>query len=69
VRWPLCGRAAEIDRLGERWARARDGLGGTAVIRGAAGSGRTRLAGEVAAFADAVRSLRAIWIDAGTRDD
>ena len=59
VRWPLCGRAAEIDRLGERWARARDGLGGTAVIRGAAGSGRTRLADEVAALAEDALVLRA----------
>ncbi|HEY0530518.1 MAG TPA: diguanylate cyclase [Actinoplanes sp.] len=51
VRWPLCGRAAEIERLGSRWARARDGFGGTAVLRGPSGSGRTRVAEEVAALA------------------
>ncbi|MET0415094.1 MAG: AAA family ATPase, partial [Actinoplanes sp.] len=53
VRWPLCGRDAERDRLAERWQRALDGQGGVAVIRGAAGSGRTRLAEEAA---DAVTS-------------
>jgi diguanylate cyclase (GGDEF)-like protein len=51
VRWPLRGRAADVGRLGERWARARGGSGGTAVIRGRSGSGRTRLAEEVAARA------------------
>jgi diguanylate cyclase (GGDEF)-like protein len=59
VRWPLRGRAAEIDRLGERWVRAREGVGGTAVIRGAAGSGRTRLAEEVAVLAEDALVLRA----------
>jgi diguanylate cyclase (GGDEF)-like protein len=52
VRWPLRGRAAEIERLGSRWERARRGFGGTQVIRGRSGSGRTRLAEEVAALAD-----------------
>ena len=64
VRWPLCGRDAERESLGERWARARAGHGGTAVIRGAGGSGRTRLADEVSTLADGVPVLRA-----GCRED
>jgi diguanylate cyclase (GGDEF)-like protein len=45
--WPLRGRDAERDLLTARWERARAGHGGVAVIRGAAGSGRTRLAAEI----------------------
>ncbi|WP_229074162.1 diguanylate cyclase [Actinoplanes sp. DH11] len=51
--WPLVGREAEAARLRHRWDRAREGLGGVAVIRGGAGSGRTRLAAEVAGWAAA----------------
>ncbi|MEV0901502.1 diguanylate cyclase [Actinoplanes sp. NPDC049802] len=47
--WPLRGRAAESERLTRRWDRARAGHGGVAVIRGGPGSGRTRLAEQVAA--------------------
>ncbi|WP_307834548.1 diguanylate cyclase [Paractinoplanes lichenicola] len=48
VRWPLAGRDAQREQLARRWERARDGHGGVVVIRGAAGSGRSRLAEEVA---------------------
>ncbi|GAA4942346.1 diguanylate cyclase [Actinoplanes utahensis] len=58
--WPLRGRAAEAERLSRRWERARAGQGGIAVIRGAAGSGRTRLAAEVAAEASAA-GLPVLW--------
>ncbi|MBU2665181.1 diguanylate cyclase [Actinoplanes bogorensis] len=60
VRWPLCGRDAERDRLAGLWQRARQGRGGLAVIRGAAGSGRTRLAEEAAALADGFPLLTAV---------
>ncbi|MEU4419817.1 diguanylate cyclase [Actinoplanes sp. NPDC024001] len=46
--WPLCGRDAEAGRLTRRWERARAGQGGVAVVRGGPGSGRTRLAEEIA---------------------
>ena len=59
-RWPMRGRAAEAERLSRRWERARAGQGGVAVIRGAAGSGRTRLAAEVAAEASAA-GLPVLW--------
>ncbi|MDI6102589.1 diguanylate cyclase [Actinoplanes sp. NEAU-A12] len=58
--WPLRGRATEAERLSRRWERARAGQGGVAVIRGAAGSGRTRLAEEVAAEASAA-GLPVFW--------
>ncbi|BAL87093.1 putative serine/threonine protein kinase [Actinoplanes missouriensis 431] len=59
--WPLVGRDAEADRLRRRWELARQGQGGVAVIRGGAGSGRTRLIAEVAGWAttDGVPVLRA----------
>ncbi|MEU4564458.1 diguanylate cyclase [Actinoplanes sp. NPDC023936] len=59
--WPLVGRDAEAGRLRRRWQLAREGQGGVAVIRGGAGSGRTRLVAEVAgwAAADGVPVLRA----------
>ncbi|WP_430787648.1 diguanylate cyclase [Actinoplanes sp. G11-F43] len=58
--WPLRGRATEAGRLGRRWERARAGQGGVAVIRGAAGSGRTRLAAEIAAEASGA-GLPVLW--------
>jgi diguanylate cyclase (GGDEF)-like protein len=58
--WPLRGRAEEAARLSRRWELAREGQGGIAVIRGAAGSGRTRLAEEVAAEASAA-GLPVFW--------
>jgi DNA-binding SARP family transcriptional activator len=46
---PIFGREAELARLRAAWARALDGSGSTIVIDGAPGSGRTRLAAELAA--------------------
>ncbi|MBB2941193.1 diguanylate cyclase (GGDEF)-like protein [Actinoplanes lutulentus] len=59
--WPLIGREPETERLRRRWELARGGTGGVTVIRGGAGSGRTRLAAEVAAWAaaDGVPVMRA----------
>ncbi|MEV6305682.1 diguanylate cyclase [Actinoplanes sp. NPDC051861] len=51
--WPLCGRDAEAGRLARRWERVRAGQGGVAVVRGGPGSGRTRLAAELASQATA----------------
>ncbi|BEL08681.1 hypothetical protein Q0Z83_068720 [Actinoplanes sichuanensis] len=58
--WPMRGRAEEADRLSRRWERVRAGQGGIAVIRGAAGAGRTRLAQELAAEV-AVAGLPVFW--------
>ncbi|MFF5297613.1 diguanylate cyclase [Paractinoplanes globisporus] len=57
--WPLRGRDAEREALADRWRRARTGRGGVAVLRGPAGSGRTRLAEEAAALVTDVPVLRA----------
>ena len=46
VRWPLCGREVQSEQLAARWSRACAGHGGVVLIRGAAGSGHTRLAEE-----------------------
>ena len=46
---PMFGREAELARLRAAWARAQDGSGGVLVISGPPGSGRTRLAAELAA--------------------
>ncbi|WP_328475673.1 diguanylate cyclase [Actinoplanes sp. NBC_00393] len=59
VRWPLAGRDAERDLLTGRWRRAVAGQGGVARISGAAGSGRSRLADELALAADGYPVLRA----------
>lgn len=45
------GRERELERLGSLLAGARDGLGGTAVVSGGIGSGRTTVLGAVAARA------------------
>lgn len=45
------GRERELERLGSLLAGARDGLGGTAVVSGGIGSGRTATLGAVAATA------------------
>jgi diguanylate cyclase (GGDEF)-like protein len=58
--WPMRGRAEEAGRLSRRWERARAGQGGIAVIRGAAGAGRTRLAQELAAEVTAA-GLPVFW--------
>ncbi|HEX5203133.1 MAG TPA: diguanylate cyclase [Actinoplanes sp.] len=57
--WPLCGRDTEREDLANRWHRAQRGRGGVAVIRGPAGSGRTRLAEEAAALVTGAPVLRA----------
>ncbi|MEU4243255.1 diguanylate cyclase [Actinoplanes sp. NPDC026619] len=59
TRWPLCGRETEREGLADRWRRARTGRGGLAVIRGAGGAGRTRLAEEAAALVTDALVLRA----------
>ena len=40
---PLVGRSEEIERLTDRWRQAAAGLGGTALITGPTGIGKTRL--------------------------
>lgn len=45
---PMFGREAELARLRGAWARALEGCGSTVVIEGPPGSGRTRLAAELA---------------------
>ena len=44
----LAGRSEELGRLRARWERARAGDGGVVALAGARGSGRTRLAAELA---------------------
>ncbi|HEU4421618.1 MAG TPA: diguanylate cyclase, partial [Pilimelia sp.] len=51
VEAPLVGRAAELGQLTARWARARDGTGGIAVIAGPPGGGKSRLVRELVASA------------------
>lgn len=48
VSGPLVGREAELDRLREAWARASTGRGGTVLLVGEAGVGKTRLVAELA---------------------
>ncbi|MGW4940343.1 diguanylate cyclase [Actinoplanes sp. NPDC004185] len=45
---PLTGRDAEFSSLRERWSAAAAGRGGLAVLHGSTGSGKTRLAVELA---------------------
>jgi diguanylate cyclase (GGDEF)-like protein len=49
TRDPLCGRHRELGLLNHRWSEAVTGRGGICLIRGPAGSGKTRLADELAA--------------------
>jgi DNA-binding SARP family transcriptional activator len=51
VEGPLVGRSNEFVRLVESYHAARQGSGRVAVVRGEAGIGKTRLAGELAAWA------------------
>jgi diguanylate cyclase (GGDEF)-like protein len=44
----ITGRTAERAALADRWARARAGRGGVAVLRGGGGAGKSVLAGELA---------------------
>jgi diguanylate cyclase (GGDEF)-like protein len=48
---PLVGRSAELSSLLARWRQARLGTGGAAIIEGAPGVGKSRLAREVTAAA------------------
>ena len=50
---PLVGRDAEVSTLADRWARARLGHGGVAVVEGPPGSGKSRLVREFLASARA----------------
>jgi diguanylate cyclase (GGDEF)-like protein len=50
---PLIGRDDELARLRARWDAAREGDGGLVVLRGDSGSGKTRLAIELATIAEA----------------
>lgn len=50
---PLVGRDAEIQQLRARWNRAAEGAGGMLLIGGEAGIGKTRLAQELAQYAEA----------------
>src|SRR5256714_2778110 len=45
----LVGRGAEVTDLAVRWLDARDGRGGTALVRGPAGIGKSRFVQEVTA--------------------
>src|SRR5262249_26236082 len=45
---PLAGREPELRRLREHWRRARSGAGRVVLLTGAHGSGKTRLAAELA---------------------
>ena len=63
TRWPLCGRDGEREKLTDRWRRALAGRGGVTVLRGPAGSGRTRLAEEAATLAADVPALRAACVE------
>jgi len=64
---PLVGRAAELAWLRSRWARARSGEGSVVLVSGPRGSGKTRLAAELAREAHsggaAVRYVTAIGAD------
>lgn len=50
---PLVGRAEELDRLARAWTQVKRGFGGVALILGESGSGKSRLAREVAGRAAA----------------
>ncbi|GAB1691144.1 diguanylate cyclase [Krasilnikovia sp. M28-CT-15] len=57
--WPLYGRDADLSALESRWARARAGAGGVAVVHGPSGLGKTRLLEAVTAAADGALVLDA----------
>src|SRR5690242_12532377 len=40
---PLLGRATELEQLAALWGAARDNVGGAGIVRGGAGSGKSRL--------------------------
>jgi len=70
-RAPLVGRHAELERLVATWAACRDGRIGVAIVEGDGGTGKTRLAEELAgrarldgAVVVAVRAVEADLSDA-----
>jgi eukaryotic-like serine/threonine-protein kinase len=64
---PLVGRSAELSKLLARWEKAREGHGGVGTVRGADGTGKTRLAAELA---KRVRNAGALVLSgAGAPDD
>jgi DNA-binding SARP family transcriptional activator/tetratricopeptide (TPR) repeat protein len=57
---PLVGRERELGELEETWQAVAAGTGAVAVIRGEAGIGKTRLAGELAARARTAGGMTAL---------
>jgi TOMM system kinase/cyclase fusion protein len=57
---PLVGRANELATLERAWNRARDGQGGTVLLRGEAGMGKSRLARELRRTLEKARSR---WLE------
>ncbi|HVH09022.1 MAG TPA: AAA family ATPase [Gemmatimonadales bacterium] len=66
-RAPLVGRASELQRLVAAWAAARQGHLGVTVVEGDGGTGKTRLAEELASRARldgaAIAAIRAVEAD------
>ena len=66
-RAPLVGRSAELDRLVSTWERCRQGFGGVVLIEGHGGTGKSRLADELAGRArldgGVVTAARAVEAD------
>ena len=62
---PLCGRDDELGVLADRWAAARAGCGGAALITGPSGAGKKRLARELAGAA----RITGVVLRAGCRPD
>src|SRR5215468_4814741 len=63
---PLVGRDAELTALVRRWERVRGGVGGVALVEGPAGSGKSRLARELA---DQVRRAGGLVLAGGCAPD
>jgi len=57
---PFGGRAAELDALRRLWQQAASGKGGTAVVCGEAGIGKTRLAREFSTLVER-EGARVLW--------
>jgi DNA-binding SARP family transcriptional activator len=66
-RAPLVGRSAELERLGAAWAASREGRLSVAIVCGDGGTGKTRLAEELADRArldgGVVAAVRAVQAD------
>src|SRR5688572_13887570 len=59
----MVGRARESAQVGSLLSGARDGTGGSLVIRGEAGMGKTALIDHAAELADGLRLLRGVGIE------